>query len=59
MQPWQKKDTGFYGAKQNLSSGSKTVDVGSHRSYPKSSQWSHNMQMTNVHSKVNEDQIKR
>ena len=33
MQPWQKKDDDLYTIKQNLSSGSKTVDVGSHRSY--------------------------
>ena len=59
MQPWPKKDTGLYGAKQNLISGSKTVDVGSHSSYSKSSQSNHNVQTTNVHSKVNEDQIKR
>ena len=59
MQPWPKKDDGLYGAKQNLSYGSKTVDVGSHRSYYKSSQSSHNAQTTNVHSKVNENQIKR
>ena len=59
MQPWQKKNDGLSQIKQNLSSGSKTCELGSHRSSSKSSQSNHNVQMTNVYSKVNENQIKR